>query len=54
MSNFNFLISDPQFSSFADIAIAAEKILHIDPGACVLNCRRWSLPSSGCTAWTRI
>lgn len=40
MSNFNFLISDPQFSSFADIAIAAEKILHIDPGACVLNCRR--------------
>lgn len=40
MTNFDFLLSDPQFSSFADIAIAAEKILHIDPGACVLNCRR--------------
>ena len=40
MSNFNFLKSDPQFASFAEVAIAAEKILHIDPSACVLNCRR--------------
>ena len=40
MTNFNFLLSDPQFASFADVAVAAEKILHIDPAACVLNCRR--------------
>ena len=40
MSNFKFLLSDPGFSSFADVAIAAEKILHIDPAACILNCRR--------------
>ena len=31
MSNFKFLLSDPTFTSFADVAIAAEKILHIDP-----------------------
>ena len=40
MSNFKFLLSDPGFASFADVAIAAEKILHIDPAACVLNCRK--------------
>lgn len=40
MSNFRFLLSDPEFSSFADVAVAAEKILHIDPAACILNCRR--------------
>jgi len=40
MSNFKFLLSDPGFASFADVAIAAEKILHIDPAACILNCRR--------------
>ena len=40
MSNFKFLLSDPGFRSFADVAIAAEKILHIDPAACILNCRR--------------
>ena len=40
MSNFKFLLSEPGFSSFADVAIAAEKILHIDPAACILNCRR--------------
>ena len=40
MSNFNFLLSDASFGSFAEVAIAAEKILHIDPAACVLNCRR--------------
>ena len=40
MSNFKFLLSDPGFASFADVAMAAEKILHIDPAACILNCRR--------------
>ena len=28
------------FDSFADVAISAEKQLHIDMEACVLNCRR--------------
>ncbi len=40
MSNFKFLLSDPAFTSFAEVAIAAEKILHIDPAASILNCRR--------------
>lgn len=40
MTNFDFLKSDPQFYSFADAAIAAEKILHIDLEACIINCRR--------------
>ena len=40
MTNFDFLLSDTQFAAFADVAISAEKILHIDPSACVLNCRR--------------
>lgn len=40
MTNFDFLLSDPQFGSFADSAVAAERIYSIDPAACVLNCRR--------------
>ena len=40
MSNFKFLLSDPSFASFAEVAMAAEKILHIDPAACIINCRR--------------
>ena len=40
MSNFKFLISDPAFAPFMEVAMAAEKILHIDPAACILNCRR--------------
>ncbi|MBR6521460.1 MAG: DEAD/DEAH box helicase family protein [Oscillospiraceae bacterium] len=40
MTNFDFLRSDPQFDGFARVAISAEKILHIDPAACTLNCRR--------------
>ena len=40
MTNFDYLKADPQFEIFADAAIAAEKIYSIDPGACVLNCRR--------------
>ena len=40
MSNFKFLLSDPGFAPFMDAAMAAEKILHIDPAAAILNCRR--------------
>ena len=40
MTNFDFLLSDPQFKSFGEVAVAAERIFHIDPAACVLNCRR--------------
>ena len=40
MSNFKFLLSDPGMVAFAEVAMAAEKILHIDPAASILNCRR--------------
>lgn len=40
MTNFDFLKKEPQFDSFADVAISAEKILHIDIEASVINCRR--------------
>ena len=40
MTNFDFLTRDGQFNTFSDVAVAAEKIIHIDPAACVLNCRR--------------
>ena len=40
MTNFDFLKDDPQFSGFADAAIAAERILSIDAATAVLDCRR--------------
>ena len=40
MTNFDFLTRDGQFNTFSDVAVAAEKIIHIDPSACVINCRR--------------
>lgn len=40
MTNFDFLKKEPQFDSFTDVAISAEKILHIDVEASVINCRR--------------
>ncbi len=40
MTNFDFLTSDTQFNTFSSVAVSAERILHIDPAACVLNCRR--------------
>lgn len=40
MSNFDFIKAEPKFAAFADVAISAERILHIDASACVLNCRR--------------
>ena len=40
MTNFDFLTSDPQFHTFSSVAVSAEKILHIDESASILNCRR--------------
>ena len=40
MTNFDFLLADKQFSSFASVAVAAEKLLHVDVDSCVLSCRR--------------
>ena len=40
MTNFDFLSSDPQFDGFSGVAAAAEQVLHIDHGLCVMNCRR--------------
>lgn len=40
MTNFDFLLSEPRFRRFAEAAVAAEKILHIDAEACAINCRR--------------
>ena len=40
MTNFDFLKATPDFDTFSDVAISAEKILHIDVDSCVLNCRR--------------
>ena len=40
MTNFDIYLSEPKFTSFAEVAVSAEKILNIDPAACVLNCRR--------------
>ena len=40
MTNFDFLAKDKQFESFASVAIAAEKTLHIDLSTCIINCRR--------------
>ena len=40
MTNFDIFSSTPQLEPFASVAVSAERILHIDPSACVLNCRR--------------
>ena len=40
MTNFDFFTKDKQFNTFSNAAIAAEKIIHIDPAACAVNCRR--------------
>ena len=40
MTNFDFLLSVPDFAPFGEVAVAAEKIYSIDPAACVMNCRR--------------
>lgn len=40
MTNFDFLKNEERFSSFADVAISAEKIFKIDVSASIMNCRR--------------
>ena len=40
MTNFDFLLSHPQFEPFAATAVAAERVLHIDIPTCAVNCRR--------------
>lgn len=40
MTNFDFLKVEQQFAAFADVAISAEKVFHIDYASSVLNCRR--------------
>ena len=40
MTNFDGFLQAPGFSGFAEIAVAAERILPIDASASVLNCRR--------------
>ena len=40
MTNFDFLLSEPDFTSFASVAVAAENLLHIDRDSSVLCCRR--------------
>ncbi|MDR2855567.1 MAG: DEAD/DEAH box helicase family protein [Methanomicrobiales archaeon] len=38
-TNFDFLTTDPQFSSFADTAVQAELVLSISPNFCATGCR---------------
>ena len=40
MTNFDFLRAYPQFESFAETAVAAERVLHINAATCALTCRR--------------
>ena len=40
MTNFDIFTRDGRFEAFSGAAVAAERILHIDASACVLNCRR--------------
>ncbi len=40
MNNFDFLRDEPRFAAFAGVAISAERIILMDPDACILNCRR--------------
>jgi type I restriction enzyme R subunit len=44
MTNFDYLQKEPKFGTFSDVAIAAEKILYIDPSpASSTAVGRWSL-----------
>lgn len=40
MTNFDFLTTEQQFTTFADVAISAEKVFNIDYATSALNCRR--------------
>ena len=39
-TNFDYLKTEPKFAAFADVAISSERIVLIDPEACIINCRR--------------
>ncbi len=39
-TNFDYLRSEPKFNRFSDVAISAERIILMDPEACIINCRR--------------
>lgn len=42
MTNFDLFTKEQDFSTFADIAVAAECTYQIDPATCAINCRgRW-------------
>lgn len=38
-TNFDFLLSDPQFAPFSEVAVSAEKVLPISPALCATACR---------------
>ena len=40
ITNFDYLKTESKFSTFADVAISAEKIILMDPEASIINCRR--------------
>lgn len=39
-TNFDIFMREPQFSSFADVAVSAEKLILADPAASIINSRR--------------
>ena len=40
ITNFDYLKNESKFSSFASVAISAEKIILMDPEASIINSRR--------------
>lgn len=40
MTNFDYLKTEKKFTDFVDVAIAAEKIVNIDPASSIIDCRR--------------
>ena len=40
MTNFDFLLKEPKFSAFAEVAVTAEKLINIDVDSAVISCRR--------------
>ena len=40
MTNFDFLLKEPKFSAFAEVAVSAEKLYNVDVDSCTLACRR--------------
>ena len=39
-TNFDYFQKEPQFKTFVDVAVSAEKIILLDAEACIINCRR--------------